>query len=68
MISRGGTVATTTIEGACAAAQMQEAVGQDAAFEEGIELVFHELRQVGSSGGFGLCEAVRGMLLHPAGR
>lgn len=56
-------MATTTIEGACAAAQMQEA-----AFEEGIELVFHEQRQVGSSGGFGLCEAVRGMLLHPAGR
>lgn len=31
---------------AVATAQAQEAVGQDAAFEEGVELVLHELRQV----------------------
>jgi hypothetical protein len=41
-----------------AAAQAQEAVGQDAAFEEGVELVLHELRQAGSGGGFGLAEKV----------
>ncbi len=34
---------------AVAAAQPQEAVGQDAAFELGVELVPHKLRQVGAS-------------------
>ena len=47
-----------------AAAQPQEVVGQDAAFEEGIELVLHEPRQVGSGGSFGLGEEGRGVLLH----
>ena len=51
---------------AVAAAQPQEAVGQDAAFEEGVELVLHKLRQIGASGGFGLREEGRGMLLHQA--
>ena len=46
------------------AAQAQETVGQDAAFEEGVELVLHELRQVGSGGGFGLREEGRGVLLN----
>jgi hypothetical protein len=32
-------------------------VGQDAAFEEGVELLLHELRQVGAGCGFGLLEA-----------
>lgn len=32
---------------AVTAAQPQEAMGQDAAFDEGVELVFDELRQVG---------------------
>ena len=41
---------------------------QDAAFEEGVELVLHELRQVGSGGGFGhgLGKEGRRMLLHQA--
>ena len=34
---------------AVAAAQAQEAMGQDAAFKEGVELVFDEQRQVGPS-------------------
>ena len=51
---------------AVAAAQPQEAVGQDAAFEEGVELVLHELRQIGSGGGFGLGDEGRGVLLHQA--
>ena len=46
------------------AAQAQEAVGQDAAFEEDVELVLHELRQVGSGGGFGLSDEGLGVLLH----
>ena len=29
-------------------------MGQDAAFEEGVELVLHELRQVGTGSGLGL--------------
>ncbi len=48
------------------AAQAQEAVGQDAAFEEGVELVFDELRQPGTGALFGLGEERRGMLLHQA--
>ena len=48
------------------AAQAQEAVGQDAAFEEGVELVLHELRQVGADGSFGLGDEGRGVLLHQA--
>lgn len=35
---------------AVAAAQAQVAVGQDAASEEGVELVFDELRRVGPGG------------------
>jgi len=35
-------------------------VGQDAAFEEGIELVCDELRKVGAGGVFSLSEEVRG--------
>jgi hypothetical protein len=46
--------------------QAQEAVGQDAAFEEGVELVLHELRQIGAGGGFGLSEEGRSVLLHQA--
>ena len=33
---------------AVAATQPQEAVGQDAAFEESVELILHKLRQVGA--------------------
>jgi hypothetical protein len=41
-------------------------VGQDAALQEGVELVLDELRQVGSGGLFGMSEERRGMLLHQA--
>ncbi len=51
---------------AVAAAQPQEAVRQDAAFQEGVELVLDEPRQVGTGGLFGLSEERRGMLLHQA--
>ena len=49
---------------AVTAAKTQEAVGQDAAFEEGVELVPHKLRQVGA--GSGLRDEGRGVLLHQA--
>ena len=49
---------------AVAAAQPQKAVRQDAAFEEGVELVLDELRQVGACSVFGLGEEGRGVLLH----
>jgi hypothetical protein len=51
---------------AVATAQAQEAVGQDPAFEEGVELVFDELRQVCAGRVFGLSEERRGVLLHKA--
>ena len=41
-------------------------MGQDAALQEGVELVLDELRQVGTGGLFGLSEERRGMLLHQA--
>ena len=49
-----------------AAAQPQEAIGKDAAFEEGVELVFDELRQVGSGGRLRLGDEGRGVLLRQA--
>ena len=51
---------------AVAAVEAQEAVGQDAAFEKGVELVFDELRKVGAGSVFGLGEEGRGVLLNPA--
>jgi hypothetical protein len=51
---------------AVAAAQAQESVGKDAAFEEGVELVFDELRLVGPGGHLCLGEEGRGVLLHQA--
>ncbi len=51
---------------AVTAAQTQETVGQDAASEEGVEHVLHELRQVGAGGGLGFGEESRGVLLHQA--
>ena len=48
------------------ATQAQEAVGQDAALPEGVELVLHKLRQVGAGCGLGLLEESRGVLLHQA--
>jgi len=48
------------------AAQPQDAVGRDAALEEGVKLVLDELRQAGASGLFGLGEEGLGMLLQQA--
>ena len=41
-------------------------MGKDAAIEEGMELVLHELRQVGSGDNFGLRKERGGVLLHQA--
>ena len=49
---------------AVAAVQALEAMRQDDAFEEGVELVLHELRQVGADSFFGLLEESRDVLLH----
>ena len=51
---------------ALAAAQPQEAVRQDAALEEGVELVLDELRQLGTGAGFGLRDEAGRVLLHQA--
>jgi len=48
------------------AAQAQEAVRQDAALQEGVELVFDELRQAGAGGLFGLGEKALRVLQHQA--
>ena len=49
---------------AIGAAQAQEAVRQDAALQECVELVFDKLRQAGAKGLFGLGEEALGVLLH----
>ena len=49
-----------------AAAQAQEAVGQDPARQEGVELILDELRQVGTGRVIGPGEEGRGVLLHQA--
>ena len=49
---------------AIGAAQAQEAVRQDAALQESVELVFDELRQAGAKGLLGLGEEALGVLLH----
>ncbi len=46
--------------------QAQEAVRQDVALQEGVELVTDELRQPGTCGPLGLGEETLGMLLHQA--
>jgi len=51
---------------AVVAAQAQEAVRRDAAFEEGAELVPNKLRQAGAGCRFGLLEEGGGVLLHQA--
>ena len=56
----------TSLSWPVAAAQAQEAVGRDAACEEGVELVLDELRQVGAGSVFGLGEVGRGVLLNQA--
>ena len=68
--ARGAEPAALATEGdqfvvaAIGAAQAQEAVRQDAALQEGVELVFDELRQAGTGGLFGLGEKALGVLLH----
>jgi len=52
---------------AVVAAQPQEAVGQDAAFKEGVELVLHKLRQVSANCRLSLLEEGSGVLLHRSG-
>ncbi|MCU0921673.1 MAG: hypothetical protein MUF16_15290 [Burkholderiaceae bacterium] len=51
---------------ALAAAQPQEAVGEDAALEEGVELVFDEARQFGAGAGLGVRNEAGRVLLHQA--
>jgi hypothetical protein len=51
---------------AVAATQAKEAMGQDAALEEGIELVPDELRQIGIGSGLDSVEEGSGELLHQA--
>jgi hypothetical protein len=49
---------------AFAAAQPQEAVGQDAALEEGVELVLDEAGQLGTRACFGVGDEAGYVLLH----
>jgi hypothetical protein len=62
--ARGTEVASLAAErdelsvAAVAEAQPQEAVGRDVALEEGVKLVFDELRQAGAGGIFGLGKKV----------
>ena len=44
----------------------QEAVGQEAAFEEGVELVLDEPGQLGPGAGLGVGDEAGGVLLHQA--
>jgi len=70
--ARGAKAAPLAREGdqlvvaAVATTQAQKAAGQDAALQEGVELVLHELRQVGAGGRLCLGEEGRGVLLHQA--
>ncbi len=49
---------------ALAAAKSQESVRQDAAFEERVELVLDESRQLRAGGGLGVHDEAGRMLLH----
>jgi len=51
---------------ALAVAQPQEAVGQDAAFDEGVELVLDEARQLRFGVGLGAGDEAGRMVLHQA--
>ena len=51
---------------AFAAAQPQEAMSQDTALEEGVELILDEARKLGVSAGLGVCDEAGRMLLHQA--
>ena len=58
--------ATSLVVPAVGAAQAKKAVGQIAALEEGVELVFDELRQASPGCRLGLLEEGGGVLLHQA--
>jgi hypothetical protein len=70
--ARGAEPAALAAEGqqlvvtAIAAAQSQEALRQDAALEEGVELVLDEPRQLGPGAGFGVGDEAGRVLLHQA--
>jgi len=70
--ARGAEPAPLATEGdqfvvaAIGAAQAQEAVRQNSAFEVRVELVFDELRQSSASGLLSLSEEALGVLLHQA--
>jgi hypothetical protein len=51
---------------ALAAAKPQEAVRQDAALQEVVELVLDEARQLGTRAGLGVCDEACRVLLHHA--
>jgi hypothetical protein len=51
---------------AFAAAQPEESVGKDAAFEEGVEFVLDEARQFGAGAGLGVGDETGRVLLHQA--
>ncbi|HMO45435.1 MAG TPA: hypothetical protein PKB14_05395 [Rubrivivax sp.] len=51
---------------ACTSSPVGKAVGQDAAFEEGFELVFDEPGQLGTGAGLGVRDEAGRMLLHQA--
>ena len=51
---------------AFAAAQPQETVGEDAALQEGVELVLDEPGQFGAGAGLGVGDEAGRMLLHQA--
>ena len=53
---------------ACAPQRAATPVGQDGAFEQGVELVFDGLRQVGSGLGLSLRDEGRSVMLHQAVR
>ena len=42
----------------------REAIGRDAAFEQGVDLVYDELQQIGVGGDFALCRQGLGALVH----
>lgn len=55
-----------TVVATVASAQAQEAVGQDAALQEGVDFGFDEQRQVSACSVFGLRDEGRGVLLQQA--
>jgi hypothetical protein len=63
LAAKGDQLATAAVT----TARAQKAVGQDGALEEGVELVFDELRQIGLGGGFGFGEEGSVVLMRQGG-